>query len=200
MPFGFLYDPQRHVFHIGYNVESGRLDSNYYDLMASEARIASLVAIARGDVPQNHWLHLSRPLTEFDGARCLLSWSGTMFEYLMPPLFMESYPNTLMDESCRVAIEQQMQYAAEKNIPWGTSEASYYNFDAQQVYQYQAFGIPSLGYKRGLSNDLVVAPYASVLALPFMPQEVMQNLARLENLKMWGLYGFMNRWISRPNA
>ena len=189
MPFGFLYDPQRHVFHIGYNVESGRLDSNYYDLMASEARIASLIAIARGDVPQNHWLYLSRPLTEFDGARCLLSWSGTMFEYLMPNLFMESYPNTLMDQSCRVAIEQQMKYAAEKNIPWGTSEASYYNFDAQQIYQYQAFGVPSLGYKRGLSNDLVVAPYASMLALPFMPQAVMRNLARLENLKMWGLYG-----------
>ena len=151
MPFGFLYDPRRHVFHIGYNVESGRLDSNYYDLMASEARIASLVAIARGDVPLDHWLHLSRPLTEFDGARCLLSWSGTMFEYLMPNLFMESYPNTLMDESCRVAVEQQMKYGAEHNIPWGTSEASYYNFDAQQVYQYQAFGIPSLGYKRGLS-------------------------------------------------
>ena len=189
MPFGFLYDSQRHVFHIGYNVESGRLDSNYYDLMASEARIASLVAIARGDVPQNHWLYLSRPLTEFDGARCLLSWSGTMFEYLMPPLFMESYPNTLMDESCRVAIEQQIEYATEKDIPWGTSEASYYNFDTQQIYQYQAFGIPSLGYKRSLSQDLVVAPYASMLALSFTPQAVMQNLARLENLKMWGLYG-----------
>jgi cyclic beta-1,2-glucan synthetase len=190
MRFGFLYDPQRHVFHIGYNVESGRLDSNYYDLMASEARIASLVAIARGDVPQDHWLHLARPLTEFDGARCLLSWSGTMFEYLMPNLFMESYPDTLMDQSCRVAIEQQIKYGAEHNIPWGTSEASYYNFDAAQVYQYQAFGVPSLGYKRGLSNDLVVAPYASVLALPFMPQVVIQNLARLESLKMWGLYGF----------
>ena len=189
MPFGFLYDPQRHVFHIGYNVESGRLDPNYYDLMASEARIASLVAIARGDVPQDHWLHLSRPLTEFNGERCLLSWSGTMFEYLMPNLFMESYPNTLMDESCRVAIDQQIQYATEKDIPWGTSEASYYNFDAQQIYQYQAFGIPSLGYKRGLSDDLVVAPYASLLALSFRPQAVMQNLARFESLKLWGLYG-----------
>ena len=113
-----------------------------------------------------------------------------MFEYLMPPLFMESYPSTLMDESCRVAIEQQIQYGAENSIPWGTSEASYYTFDAQQVYQYQAFGVPSLGYKRGLSNELVVAPYASILALPFLPQEVMQNLARLEKLKMWGLYGF----------
>ena len=112
-----------------------------------------------------------------------------MFEYLMPNLFMESYPNTLMDESCRVAIEQQIKYAIENSIPWGTSEASYYNFDAQQVYQYQAFGVPSLGYKRGLSNDLVVAPYASILALPFLPQVVMQNLGRLEGLNMWGLYG-----------
>jgi len=113
-----------------------------------------------------------------------------MFEYLMPNLFLESYPNTLMDQSCHAAIEQQMQYAAENNIPWGTSEASYYNFDAVQVYQYQAFGVPSLGYKRSLTNDLVVAPYASILALPFTPQAVMQNLSRLESLKIWGLYGF----------
>jgi cyclic beta-1,2-glucan synthetase len=190
MRFDFLYDAQRHVFHIGYNVESGRLDANYYDLLASEARIASLVAIARGDVPQEHWLHLARPLAEFEGARCLLSWSGTMFEYLMPALFMESYPGTLLDESCRVAIEQHIKYGADNNIPWGTSEASYYNFDAAQVYQYQAFGVPNLGYKRGLSHDRVVAPYASLLALPFMPQAVMDNLASLENLKMWGLYGF----------
>jgi cyclic beta-1,2-glucan glucanotransferase len=189
MPFGFLYDPQRHVFHIGYNVESGRLDSNYYDLIASEARIASLISIARGDVPQNHWLYLARPLTEIEDMRCLLSWSGTMFEYLMPNLFMETYPNTLMDQSCRVAIEEQIRYGTEHNIPWGTSEAAYYGFDAVQVYQYKAFGIPTLGYKRGLSEDLVVASYASMLALPFMPQAVMQNLSRLENLKMWGTYG-----------
>ena len=190
MRFDFLYDAQRHVFHIGYNVESGRLDANYYDLLASEARIASLVAIARGDVPQEHWLHLARPLAEFSGARCLLSWSGTMFEYLMPTLFMESYPGTLLDESSRVAIEQHIKYGADNNIPWGTSEASYYNFDAAQVYQYQAFGVPSLGYKRGLSHDRVVAPYASVLALPFMPQAVMDNLTSLEKHRMWGLYGF----------
>jgi hypothetical protein len=129
-------------------------------------------------------------LTEFDGVRCLLSWSGTMFEYLMPNLFMESYSNTLMDQSCRLAIEEQIRYGTEHNVPWGTSEAAYYGFDAVQVYQYKAFGIPTLGYKRGLSEDLVVAPYASMLALPFMPQAVMQNLARLENLKMWGTYGF----------
>jgi len=190
MPFGFLFDPQRRVFHIGYNVESGRLDPNYYDLMASEARIASLIAIARGDVPQNHWLYLARPLTELNGKRALLSWSGTMFEYLMPNLFMESYPDTLMDQSCRVALEEQVRYGTEHSIPWGTSEAAYYNFDAVRVYQYKAFGIPSLGYKRGLSDDLVVTPYASILALPFIPQAVMQNLSHLEGLKMWGLYGF----------
>ncbi len=190
MPFGFLYDPQRHVFHIGYNVESGRLDANYYDLLASEARIASLIAIARGDVLQDHWLYLARPLTEIDHVRCLLSWSGTMFEYLMPTLLMESYSNTLTDQSCRVAIEEQIRYGSEHSIPWGTSEAAYYGFDAAQVYQYKAFGIPTLGYKRGLSEDLVVAPYASMLALPFMPQAVMQNFARLEALKMWGTYGF----------
>ena len=189
MNFRFLFDPQRHVFHIGYNVESGQLDASYYDLLASEARIASLIAIARGDVPVSHWLYLARPLTEVNGVRTLLSWSGTMFEYLMPTLFAESYPNTLMDQSCRAAIEQQVQYAAEKNIPWGISEASYYAFDAAQGYQYQAFGVPGLGYKRGLSEDRVVAPYASMLALPFVPHLVMQDLAWLEKLGMWGLYG-----------
>jgi cyclic beta-1,2-glucan synthetase len=189
MNFNFLYDPNRRVFHIGYNVESGRMDPNYYDLIASESRLASLIAIARGDVPQDHWLYLSRPLTEFDGKRTLLSWSGTMFEYLMPTLFLQSYPDTLMDQSCRVAVEQQIEYAKEKNIPWGISESSYYNFDSAQIYQYQAFGVPHLGYKRGLSDNLVVAPYASVLALAYAPQEFFQNLTWFEKHKMWGLYG-----------
>ena len=189
MNFSFLFDPQRRVFHIGYNVESGRLDANYYDLLASEARIASLIAIARGDISQSHWLYLARPLTEVNDMRALLSWSGTMFEYLMPTLFAESYPNTLLDQSCHAAVEEQIRYADEKGIPWGISEASYYGFDAVQIYQYRAFGIPSLGYKRGLAEDLVVAPYASLLALPFAPQETMQNLEWFEKLKMWGLYG-----------
>ena len=189
MNFTFLYDPDRHVFHIGYNVESGRMDPNYYDLLASESRIASLIAIARGDVPQEHWLHLSRPLTEVNGKRTLLSWSGTMFEYLMPTLLLESYSNTLIDQSCRAAVEQQIAYATEKNIPWGISESSYYNFDAAQIYQYQAFGVPKLGYKRGLSDHLVVAPYASVLAIPFAPREVLQNLGWFEKNKMWASYG-----------
>jgi cyclic beta-1,2-glucan synthetase len=189
MNFNFLFDTQRRVFHIGYNVESGRLDSNYYDLLASEARIASLIAIARGDVSQSHWLYLARPLTEVNGMRSLLSWSGTMFEYLMPTLFAESYPNTLLNQSCQAAVEEQIRYGTENGIPWGTSEASYYAFDAAQVYQYRAFGVPTLGYKRGLAEDLVVAPYASILALPFAPQAVMQDLGAFEKLKMWALYG-----------
>ena len=189
MNFSFLYNPSRRVFHIGYNVESGRLDPNFYDLIASESRLASLVAIARGDVPQDHWLYLARPVTELGGKRALLSWSGTMFEYLMPNLYVESYPNTLMDQSCRVAVEQQMAYASEKNIPWGISESSYYNFDSSQIYQYQAFGVPQLGYKRGLAENLVVTPYASLLALDFVPQEVLRNLEWFEKHKMWGLYG-----------
>ncbi len=189
MNFNFLFDPQRQVFHIGYNVETSRLDPNYYDLMASEARITSLIAIARGDVPQSHWLHLARPLTQLGDMRALLSWSGTMFEYLMPTLFAESYPNTLLDQSCRVAVEEQIRYAGSKNIPWGISEASFYTFDSAQSYQYKAFGIPSLGYKRGLSDDLVVTPYASLLALPYVPNNVMQNLEWFEKNKLWGLYG-----------
>ena len=183
MNFTFLYDPDRHVFHIGYNVESGRMDPNYYDLLASESRIASLIAIARGDVPQEHWLHLSRPLTEVNGKRTLLSWSGTMFEYLMPTLLLESYSNTLIDQSCRAAVEQQIAYAAEKNIPWGISESSYYNFDAAQIYQYQAFGVPKLGYKRGLSDHLVIAPYASVLAIPFCATRSIPRWSRTATLR-----------------
>ena len=112
-----------------------------------------------------------------------------MFEYLMPTLLLESYPDTLLDQSCRAAVEQQMAYAAEKKIPWGISESAYYNFDAAQIYQYQAFGVPKLGYKRGLSDHLVVAPYASMLALPFAPREVMQNLSWFEKNHMWATYG-----------
>ncbi|MEW5827537.1 MAG: glucoamylase family protein [Chloroflexota bacterium] len=189
MDFRFLFDFQRRVFHIGYNVDAERLDANHYDLLASEARIASLVAIGKGDVPQNHWLYLARPLTQVGGMRALLSWSGTMFEYLMPALFLRSYRNTLLDQTCRAVIQRQIRYAREKGIPWGMSESSFYYMDAHQVYQYRAFGVPGLGYKRGLGDDLVVAPYASILALPFEPQAVSQNLERLRKLNAFGLYG-----------
>ncbi|HMN27403.1 MAG TPA: glucoamylase family protein, partial [Caldilineaceae bacterium] len=190
MDFGFLFDAQRQVFHIGYNVDAGLLDRNYYDLLASEARIASLVAIAKFDIPQSHWLHLGRPLTTVSGgAQALLSWSGTMFEYLMPPLLLRHYQDTLLDATSYAVTDQQIAYGRSKNRPWGISESGFYVFDAGMSYQYQAFGVPGLGFKRGLSEDLVVAPYAALLALPFRPHAVLENLAALQALGAWGRYG-----------
>jgi len=189
MNFHFLYDPQRKVFHIGYNVDSGRLDTSYYDLLASEARLTSLVAIAKGEVPQNHWLYLARPITQLNGTRVLLSWSGTMFEYLMPSLLTRRYAGTLLDQSCLAAVKYQISYGQTNHIPWGVSESSYYYFDANQTYQYRAFGVPGLGYKRGLAEDLVVAPYASILALPYAPGAVLQNMERFHKYNLFGLYG-----------
>jgi cyclic beta-1,2-glucan synthetase len=189
MNFGFLYDPQRRVFHIGYNVDMGRLDPNYYDLLASEARLTSLIAIAKGDVPQTHWLNMARPITQAGGERMLLSWSGTMFEYLMPTLLARSYPGTLLEQSCRAAVGRQIEYARSKRVPWGISESGYYYLDSNQAYQYRAFGVPELGYKRGLGEDLVIAPYASLLALPIEPHAVAQNLDELEKMGMIGSYG-----------
>ncbi len=190
MDFSFLYNPQRNIFHIGYNLDAEQMDNNYYDLLESEARIASLVAIAKGDVPQRHWLYLSRPLTQVDHELALLSWSGTMFEYLMPPLLLREYPNTLLNQSSYAAIQQQISYAQEREVPWGISESGFYYFDANQNYQYRAFGVPGLGFKRGLSDDLVIAPYASLLALPFMPESVVENVERLKDLQALTDYGF----------
>ncbi len=191
MEFGFLFDEQRKVFHIGYNLDTGKLDNSYYDLLASEARIASLVAIAKHDVPQQHWLRLTRPLTKVStGEQALLSWSGTMFEYLMPPLIMRSYPDTLLDQSCRAAVDHQIAFGRAKGVPWGISESGFYSFDAAMNYQYYAFGVPGLGFKRGLSEDLVIAPYASLMALPVAPAAVMENIERLEARRALGRYGF----------
>jgi len=190
MDFGFLFDQQRQVFHLGYSVAAGKLDSNHYDLLASEARIAGLVAIAKGDVPQSHWLHLARPLARIGGARALLSWNGSMFEYLMPSLLMRSYEGTLLDQTCRAVVRRQIAYARQKGVPWGISESGYYGFDANMNYQYRGFGVPGLGFKRGLGEDLVISPYASLLALPLAPRAVMRNVARLIKRQMLGHYGF----------
>ena len=191
MDFGFLFDAQRQLFHIGYNVDAGALDQNYYDLLASEARIASLVAIAKYDVPQSHWIHLGRPLTRLDnGEAALLSWSGTMFEYLMPPLMLHSYPNSLIHASALAAVDHQIQYARAKKVPWGISESGFYTFDAAMNYQYHAFGAPGLGFKRGLAEDLVITPYASLLALSLRTDEVFANMQTLEEYQMMGRYGF----------
>ena len=191
MDFGFVFDPQRQVFHIGYNVTAGKLDDNFYDLLASEARIASLVALAKHEVPRSHWLHLARPITRVDGTRALLSWSATMFEYLMPTLFMRSYAGTLLHESAAAAVELQIAYGRRKGVPWGISESGYYAFDPNMNYQYRAFGVPGLGFKRNLAEDLVITPYASLLALPFQPQAVAENLdtpCRMGALGVYGLY------------
>ena len=190
MDFAFLYNPERSVFHIGYNVDTESQDANYYDLLASEARLTSLLAIAKGDVPERHWLYLGRSLTHAKGGLTLVSWSGTMFEYLMPSLLVRQYNETLLNQSIYGSIAHQIDYGQQKGVPWGISESGYYAFDANLNYQYRAFGAPGLGFKRGLEDDLVVSPYASLLALPFRPQAVMDNIARLIEMKMVGDYGF----------
>jgi len=190
MDFGFLFNPRRKVFHIGYNVSGDRLDDSFYDLLASEARLASFLAIAKREVPPSHWLHLGRPATRVQNSLTLLSWSGTMFEYLMPTLFLESYEQTFLTQSCRSAVDDQIAYGHSKQVPWGVSESSYYAFDNNMTYQYHAFGVPELGFKRGFAEDLVITPYASLLALPLRPQAVLQNMDHLDTLKMRGLYGY----------
>ena len=190
MDFRFLFDQRRQVFHIGYNASTERLDPSYYDLLASEARIASLIAISKGDVPQSHWQHLGRPVTKVDDKQVLLSWSGTMFEYLMPTLFTKNYIGTFLSDSCYVALEAQVGYGLEKEVPWGISESGYFAFDVNLNYQYQAFGVPVLGYKRDLPDDLVIAPYASLIGLSLQPQAVLENMAHLERLNMLGRFGF----------
>lgn len=190
MDFRFLFHAQRNVFHIGYNVTTGRLDDNCYDLLASEARIGSLLAIAKRDVPQTHWLHLGRPITNIRHTRTLLSWSGTMFEYLMPTLLMESYEQTFLTQSCRAIVDGQIAYGQAKNVPWGISESSYYAVDGSMTYQYRAFGIPGMGFQRGLADDLVISPYASLLALRLRPQAVRHNMTHLDAIGMRGRFGY----------
>ncbi len=190
MDFRFLFNEKRQVFHIGYNASNEQLDPSYYDLLASEARIASLIAIAKCDAPQSHWQHLGRPVTMVNGKQVLLSWSGTMFEYLMPTLFAKNFAGTFLSDSCYVALEAQIGYGREKEVPWGISESGYYAFDLNMNYQYRAFGIPDLGYKRDLPDDLVISPYASILGISLQPQAVLDNMAHLEQLNMLGRFGF----------
>ena len=193
MDFRMLLDPTRLQLSIGYRLADaespGRLDKSYYDLLASEARIASFVAIAKGDVPEAHWFRLGRPVTSVRGRAVLLSWSGTMFEYLMPLLVMRSHPGTLLDASCRGVIVRQRDYAAAHDVPWGISESAYNLVDRLGVLQYKAFGVPGLGLNRGLGQELVVAPYASALALPLAPAAATANLRRLGKNGLDGEYG-----------
>lgn len=194
MSFKFLYDPQRSLLAIGFRAADaegpGRLDPSYYDLLASEARLASFIAIAKGDLPEKHWFHLGRTVTGVRGAPALLSWSATLFEYLMPLLVMRSYPDTLLDESCRRAVRRQRDYAASRGVPWGISESAYDVVDHHGNYQYKAFGVPGLGMKRGLADELVVAPYASALATLIHPTAAAANLRRLAREGLLGAYGY----------
>jgi cyclic beta-1,2-glucan synthetase len=190
MSFGFLYNPDRELFSIGFNATTGRLDSNHYDLLASEACIASYLAIARGEVPRKHWFRLGRLVTRSGGEPGLISWGGTMFEYLMPRLLLPTARGVLLDQAQNVAVAQQIEYGREMNLPWGISESSYYAFDPGQVYKYQSFGVPGMGLKRGLDRDHVIAPYATLLAVDVDASAAIRNLARLEDAGGAGPYGY----------
>jgi cellobiose phosphorylase len=190
MDFKFLSDPERNLFSIGYNVAERRLDSSFYDLLASEARLASYVAIALGQVPQDHWFAMGRLLVPSPRGSILVSWSGSMFEYLMPLLVMPSYENTLLDRTCQVAVRRQIEYGELRGVPWGISESGYNRIDVHLNYQYRAFGVPGLGLKRGLAEDLVIAPYATAMALMVEPQQACENLQRMAADGREGAYGF----------
>ncbi|MEW5314795.1 MAG: hypothetical protein WDW38_006264 [Sanguina aurantia] len=190
MDYRFLYDRARDLLAIGYNVDERRLDAGFYDLLASEARLASFVAIAQGQLPQDNWFSLGRLLTTSGGQPVLLSWTGSMFEYLMPMLVMPSYEGTLLDQTCRAAVARQIEYGTQLNVPWGVSESGYNTLDAHFTYQYRAFGVPGLGLKRGLGDDLVIAPYATVMAMMVAPAAATRNMQRLVEVGAEGRLGF----------
>jgi cyclic beta-1,2-glucan glucanotransferase len=199
MEFQFLFDPSRKIFSIGYRVADGTLDPGGYDLLASEARLASFVAIAKGDVPPQHWFLLGRPLTPVGGGAALVSWSGSMFEYLMPLLVMRQPARSLLDLTCRLVVGRQIRYGAERGVPWGISESAYNIRDAELTYQYSDFGVPGLGLKRGLFEDVVVAPYATALAAMVDPRAARSNFARLEKAGALGAYGFYDALDYTPS-
>jgi cellobiose phosphorylase len=190
MQYDFLFDKASHLLAIGYNVDGRRRDTSYYDLLASEARLCTFVAIAQGQVPQESWFALGRLLTDVGGEPILVSWSGSMFEYLMPLLVMPTYERTLLDETCKAAVARQIEYGRKRGVSWGISESGYNTIDAHLNYQYRAFGVPGLGLKRGLADDLVIAPYASALALMVAPEEACLNLQRLAAEGCEGKFGF----------
>jgi cellobiose phosphorylase len=190
MDFGFLCDETSHLLAIGYNATECRRDNSFYDLLASEARLAAFVAIAQGQIPQESWFALGRLLTTAGGEPVLLSWSGSMFEYLMPMLVMPTFESTLLDQTCNASVARQIEYGKKRSMPWGISECGYNAIDVHQNYQYRAFGVPGLGLKRGLSEDLVIAPYASALALMVAPGEACRNLIRLAGEGFGTRYGF----------
>lgn len=190
MNFNFLLDKKREVFSIGYNITESRFDLSLYDLLGSEARLASFMAIAKGDVPQEHWFRLGRQLVPAAGGRALVSWTASMFEYLMPILVMHDYKNTLLNETFHTVVDGQIAYGNEHRVPWGVSEAGYNARDLQMNYQYGPFGVPGFGLKRGLSHDLVISPYSTVLAAMIKPKASIDNMKRLIKDRLLSSYGF----------
>ena len=190
MQFGFLENKDRRLLSIGFRVQENELDQSCYDLLASEARLASLFAIAKGDVPVEHWFRLGRLLVPVGWKGALLSWSGSMFEYLMPPLVMSEPLGSLLDQTNKLVVQRQIEYATSRGLPWGISEAAFNARDAQMNYQYSNFGVPNLGLQRGLSRNAVIAPYASLLASQYQPAAAVENLKRLTKLGALGRYGF----------
>jgi cyclic beta-1,2-glucan synthetase len=206
MDFTFLYDRRRQLFSIGHRLADAggpeRADSSYYDLLASESRLASFFAIAKGDVPQSHWFHLGRLVVSVEGVPTLVSWGATMFEYLMPLLLMRTYPGTLLDQSCRMVVKKQIRYGRERHVPWGISESAYDLVDRFGNYQYKEFGVPGLGLQRGLADELVVAPYATALALLLEPAKAVGNLRRLTGEGADGPLGYydaVDYTVRRPD-
>ncbi len=190
MEWDFLYNKSSKLLTIGYNVQDQRMDSSSYDLLASEARLCTFICIAQGKLPEESWFALGRLLTNVNGNSILLSWSGSMFEYLMPLLVMPTYENTLLDQTCKAAVEWQISYGKQVNLPWGISESGYNMINANAHYQYRAFGAPGLGLKRGLEEDSVIAPYATALSLMVAPEEACKNLELLAKKGFEGRYGF----------
>lgn len=190
MQWNFLYDKSSHLFSIGYNVQDHRVDTSYYDLLASEVRLCVFVCIAQGKLPEDSWFALGRLLTNLDGSSILLSWSGSMFEYLMPLLVMPTFENTLLDQTYKAAVEWQIKYGKKSDRPWGISESGYNMINANSTYQYRAFGAPGLGLKRGLEEDAVVAPYASIMGLMVAPEAACENLERMSKKGIEGRFGF----------
>ncbi|HVV06561.1 MAG TPA: glucoamylase family protein, partial [Puia sp.] len=188
--YDFLLDPATGLLHIGFNVDEQRKDSGLYDLLASEMRLGIFAGIALGKLPRKSWFSPGRLLVHSGDGPILASWSGSMFEYLMPELVMPSYDNTLLSQTNAAAVKSQIDYAHQQGVPWGISEAAYNMVDAGLNYQYRAFGIPGLGLKRGLKDDLVIAPYATMLALMVAPAKACANLQRLASMGADGRYGF----------
>ncbi len=186
----FLYDRSSNLFTIGYSVQEHRMDASFYDLLASEARLCTYIGIAQGKLPEESWFALGRLLTNMNGHSVLLSWSGSMFEYLMPLLVMPTFENTLLDQTYKSVVNCQILYGKQTGRPWGISESGYNMINADSQYQYRAFGYPGLGLKRGLDEDAVIAPYASAMALMVVPEKACENLELLSEKGFEGRYGF----------